>query len=465
MPNNFRIQNVLFVYLTQVSGATYVTDDIGPRIQRRPLIGLQYLCAVLEQAGVRTDILDERISTFEIDDMINIVSKYDLVGFYCSDPQEEKVKAYCCRIKARRDIPVIIGGPTTLKNSSFLNFGADFVVHGEGERTILQVVQYYNGEISKKDIKGVSYAENNETIYAEAQPLIEDLDALPFPDRSKHDINLFFDYYLFTFRKPYVTMLASRGCPYTCTFCSSYKIWGCRYRARSVDNVLKEIDDIVARYKVKYVAFQDDVFGLNESWIEEFCKKLMQRPYRIRWMAILHPFSAKKNTEKILKLMKQAGCDTLSLGIQSAHPGILKNVNRHPGEPGQVKRLIAVANKLGFVTYVMYIFGLPGDTRETIKMTREHSLSCGATVVTYNILYQLKGSDLRQSYRGEDVCGLTQEELIQASVAASRKFYLRPMALLKIAKIIIKNPSWLAHVFLNIGSILARAGLMNPRKC
>ena len=101
---------------------------------------------------------------------------------------------------------------------------------------------------------------------------------------------------------------------------------------------MAEIDEVVDKYKVKYIAFQDDIFGLTNNWIEDFCHKLLAKPYKVKWMAIFHPLTLRNDIEKILKLMKRAGCDTLSFGLQSAHPQILKNINRFPTEPEQLKR-------------------------------------------------------------------------------------------------------------------------------
>jgi len=458
-----KINKILFIYLIQASGATYVTDDIGPAVQRRPLLGLQYLCAILEKMGIETNIFDQRVLQFDISWLIEKLKGYDLVGFYCADPQEDKVKNYCKKIKERLNIPILVGGPSTLENPSFLDYGCDIVVHGEGEITIKQIIKYYNGVMNLEDIKGISYKKDGGIISVALQEPIKNLDELPFPDRSKVDINSYYDYFLFSMRKPYITMVASRGCIYRCSFCTSYKLWGYRYRVRSVNNVLWEIDEVVRRYGVRYIAFQDDLFGITNDWIEEFCKLLLKRPYKIRWMAILHPFSVRNDTEKILKIMRKAGCDTLSFGLQSAHPEILKNVNRNPDEPEQLKKLLKIANKFNFVTYVMYIFGLPGDTRETINNTIEYSINCGSTLTTYNVLYTLRGSDIEKLYKNNKICELPQGELIRLSVYASKRFYTCPKTILRITYFIIKNPEWLFSVGINMPSILARAGLIKPR--
>ncbi|HSV43030.1 MAG TPA: radical SAM protein [Candidatus Bathyarchaeia archaeon] len=458
------IKKIAFVYLTQASGATYVTDDVAENIQNRPLLGLQYLCAVCERRGVSTMLFDQRIAGFDEAGLLKTAADCDLIGFYCSDPQEDKVKQYGRWLKAHGAIPILVGGPSTLENTSFLDHGCDWVIHGEGERTIGQILDYYEGRRIREQIKGVSYKKDGEIITAPPQDLIENLDGLPFPDRSKIDIYSYHDYLLFGMKKPYITLMASRGCPYRCSFCVSYKLWNCRYRQRSVGNVLAEIDDAVARYGVKYIGFQDDVFGGSNAWIEAFCEGLLNRPYRIRWMAILHPFSIRKDTDRILGLMKKAGCDALSFGLQSADSEILKRAGRSPDEPRSLMALVRAADRIGLVTYVMYIFGLPGETRETIKTTTEYSIRCASALVTYNVFYSLRGSEIENQYQGRPVCDINQDELVKLSMTASRKFYLSFGTMRRIVYFIAKNPGWLLRAGFSMASVLARAGLIRGRK-
>jgi len=458
MKTNRDIKKVAFVYLTQEAGEYYVTDDPGYSVQRRPQLGLQYLCAILEKIGIKTSIFDQSVYSFTCKDLIKKLKNYDVVGFYCSDPQEARVKKYCEKIKEKLKIIILVGGPSTLTNSSFLTHGCDIVVHGEGETTIKQIIEYYEGKIKIESVKGISYKKGYKIIEAKPQDIIQNLDELPFPDRSKVDINAYHDWFLFGMKKPYITMIASRGCIYRCSYCTSCKIWNYRHRRRSVDNVMAELDDAFNKYGIKYVAFQDDIFGITNEWIEEFCKKLMTRPYKIRWMAILHPFSIQKDLEKILRLMRKAGCDTLSFGLQSAHPEILKKINRSPKEPENLKKILKIANKLGFVTSVGFIFGLPGDTRKTIQTTIDYSLNCGVTLANYYVLSVLRGSEIELKYKDKKICNLPHEEIQRLTVYASRKFYTQPGNILKIAYFILKSPRWIISVGLKLPSILARIG-------
>lgn len=458
-----RIRRAAFVYLAQESGTYYLGNDVGYSVQRRPQLGLQYLCAVLERKGIHTNILDQTVTWFDEKGLIGMLKDYDIAGFYCSDPHEDKVKAYCIAIKESLSIPILVGGPATLANSTFLDHGCDIVVHGEGERTVEEIVEYYNGRRELDRIDGISYKSGGNIVKTRPRELIQNLNDLPFPDRSKVDIRAYHDLFLFGMKKPYVTMIASRGCAYKCYFCTSYKIWGNRYRIRSVDSVMAEIDDVVERYKARYIAFQDDILGLTNEWIEDLCEKLIKKPYKIRWMAILHPFSIPRDKERVLKLMKRAGCDTLSFGLQSAHPVILKNINRNPAEPERLSEILKIANKLNFVTSIGYILGLPGDTRQTIKATIDYSVACGSTVASYYVLSVLKGSEIERLYGDKDICELPRSEIEKFAEEAGRKFYMRQSAILRIAYFIMINPGWILRVGRKLPSILARLGFIKGK--
>lgn len=461
------IKKVAFVYLiysTESSGEYMVSKDPGLNVQRRPQLGLQYMCAVLEKKGIKTDIFDQSVTPFNLTKLIDELKSYDLAGFYCSDSQEEIVKTYCKKIKDRLNIPIVVGGPATLLNSTFLDYGCDFVVHGEGELTIQQIINFLNGNLSAKYLKGVSYKSGSNIIETPRQELIMKLDDLPFPDRSKVDINAYYDYFLFDMKQPYITAIASRGCIHKCTYCTSCRLWGYKYRQRSAKNVLDEIDEAIEKYNIRYVAFQDDIFGLSNNWMEEFCKGLLKMPYKIRWMAILHPFSFRNDTEKTLKLMKQAGCSTLSFGLQSANAGILKNIKRHPDEPRELKRIIQIANNLGFITAVTYIFGLPGDTARSIQDTVDYSLNCGSTLANFYVLSVLRGSELEIQYKNKTICKMPHNEILRLTITASRKFYTHPPTIFRIMKAIVKNPAWLVHIGIRAPSILARIGFVKNKK-
>lgn len=445
---NRLVRRIMFVYLDPVlAGYACLRGKVNPHIRKRPQLGFQYLVSVLEKIGVDSVIMDQTITPFTVDQLKERIEEegIDIVGFYSATTIKNKVKPFIAELKKKIKIPIIIGGPGSINGKEYLELGCDIVCNGEGERTLLEIMDYYNGRKKISDIKGISYIESARLVTNPPQDLIEDLNSIPFPHRGKIPLKYYHDYYIFTMKKPYVTMITSRGCPMSCTFCTSHLIWKKKYRVRSVDNVLKEIDYLKNALNVKYIAFLDDIFGLNESWLKEFCAGLIDRKYNIRWMCILHPFSLRNSRDELLNLLRTAGCDTLSFGLQSAHPEILKNIKRYPSEPEELEKTIGLAKKRGFLTSVGVIFGLPGETRDTIKFTIDYCCRLRPTYAEFYNLDILEGSEIEMAYKTkENVCDMHKEELDYWCRFAARKFYLDVSQLITMIKIVItKNPFWL----------------------
>jgi len=458
------IQRVLFVYLDQESSSySGLRGKPNRSIRRRPQLGFQYLSSVLESAGVDTVILDQTITPFTVRDLAEKVKDVscDIVGFYTATALKDKVRSFISGLKEATGIPIIAGGPGSVNGGEYLEAGCDIVCNGEGEKTILDIIDHYNGKRELATIRGISYLEKGEVRTTVPQDLIEDLDILPFPKRDRIPVDYYHDYYIFTMRKPYITMMTSRGCPFRCTFCTSHLFWQTRYRVRSVDNVLKEIDEARRALNVRYIAFLDDIFGFEERWLKEFCEGLIKRRYRdLRWMCILHPFSLRKGRGVLLDLLKESGCDTLSFGLQSAHPEILKNIKRHPDEPVELEKTITLARQKGFLTSIGIIFGLPQETHDTIRHTIDYCCRVRPTYAEFYNLELLEGSEITRVYqKKESVCAVGSPELDWWCKYAARKFYSHPSQIISIMKIILtKNPSWFVTAARNAKHFITATG-------
>ncbi len=249
-------------------------------LKRKPKLGLQYLCSVLEKNSYSCEIIDQQVSLFSLKGLINKITEDKglfFIGFYSHSLIKDKLVNYIKKIKEVSSLPIIVGGPGSIHGSEFLNAGCDIVVHGEGEKTVLEIAGYLRGDIAIERIKGVSFKQNKEIINTGFPDLIENIDEIPFPNRDKIPIRSYYDNYILAAKYPYATMITSRGCPYRCIFCNSPDIWQRRYRVRSVENVIKEVDLLVNRYKIRYIAFLDDIFGLEQEWFKEFCQILINK--------------------------------------------------------------------------------------------------------------------------------------------------------------------------------------------
>lgn len=426
------------------------------RIQRRSPLGLQYLCSTLEKNGAYCEIIDQSVEHISLRGLIKKLKekKYIFAGFYSySIPSlKNKLMNYIKKIKENCDIKIIVGGSGSIHAREFIDIGCDIVCHGEGEKTILQIVKYLEGRISIEEIKGISYKKDGIILNNEPQELIENLDEIPFPNRDKILFDNYYDYFIFAMRKPYATLITSRGCPYKCSFCASPSLWGGKYRSRSVKNVLLEIDYLVQKYKVKYITFEDDIFGLDQEWLKEFCNTLIERKYNLNWMCILHPTSLKKDKEEYITLLKKAGCDTFSFGLQSSNGNILKNINRDPETPLLLEETIRIAKSKGILTVVEFIFGLPGETKKTIQENIDYISRVKPHLINIHPLGLMPGTELEKIYENKKLCDISQEEIINWCRKATRKFYLTPKNLISILAFIFKkNPRWLLKmpIFLN----------------
>lgn len=440
----------LFLYITPSSAAYQMEERNEYRFQSRPKLGLLYLAsALLDKREIRSEVWDQTISHFSASDVVRALDSGDYLfaGFYSAISMAERVAEYIRIItdKCRLDVPILVGGPSSVTAEYFLKAGCDIVCNGEGDETICDIADYLQGRKEIGDIPGICYSSQGKVVTAPPRPLITDLDALPFPDFSLTGIDGFHDFYIFTMRKPYITMVTSRGCPFNCSFCECPTIWNRKYRTRSTENVLAEIDDLVKKYSVKYIAFQDDVFGMDYSWTEEFCRKLKERRYNLRWMCILHPFSFRKDRFRMLAMLRDAGCDTVSCGLQSAHPEILRRLNRSPEEPDCIRQIVKAAKRLGMLSSVGFILGSPGETLQTIKTSMEFAFEVKPNYARFYNLVILPGSEIARRY-GLDgkLCDFSRAEIEEMCCEANRKFFLDRKILFQNFSFILRhNPGWL----------------------
>jgi len=218
----------------------------------------------------------------------------------------EFIKNISKKIKALfPDIRLIVGGihPTSLLKKSIDEFEyVDIFVIGEGEITLLEILKNYK----KEKIKGIAFKKGKKVITNLQREFIQNLDELPFPARnmlpSLENYKLGFDW---EGRTPATTIFTSRGCPFNCIYCASKVMWKRKVRFRSAENVLKEIDFLVKKYKIREILFYDDHFTLNKKRLLEICEGLIKRKYDLTWCCLSRVDSIDFETAEV---MKRAGC-------------------------------------------------------------------------------------------------------------------------------------------------------------
>ena len=407
-------------------------------------LGLMYLASSLEGAGHKVEINDLEINP----EYISTIKcfKPDIVGITSVTPTYHIATEIFHTIKNIDDsIITIAGGPhyTALPKESLQeNKDIDFIIHGEGEVTIIELIKEINGRHNFNKIKGVAYEDEEGIKINERRELIRDLDKILFPARHLIDQSK----YLWSVPKkgliPITSLMTTRGCPSLCSFCSQHITFGRRVRYRSSDNVVQEIEEAKEKYHIDHFTVVDDTLGLNKKRTYELCDAIKDLNITFEGYTRVDVID-----KELLLRLKEAGLNRLSFGIESGDQNILDAI-RKGINPEQIKKAYEIATEVGLETRGSIILGLPFETKETIKETIKFikSLKCKQMYVNVGTPFpgteycemaqkgygglRLIDTDWRDYRRWGsavlDVNDLTAEDLIRWQRKALLSFYLRP---------------------------------------
>jgi len=244
----------------------------------------------------------------------------------------------------------------------------DFLVIGEAEQTILDLTRWIlNGKDPEKlpGINGLVYRdESDQIIKNQPRDLFKDLDRLPFPDRE----SMFRVKTDGSYEQILATgdILASRGCPYLCRFCSAFATWGTRKpRFRSIDNIIDEIVMLKEKYKQKFFIFWDDLFTANKKRVNEFCHRLLDMDLNIEWLCLVRINNLDAD---LLDLMKRAGCCEIQIGIESGSDRILRLIKKDI-KMEQILSKAPIIKASGIRWSIFLVIGFPGESKAEIIST------------------------------------------------------------------------------------------------
>jgi radical SAM superfamily enzyme YgiQ (UPF0313 family) len=279
---------------------------------------------------------------------------------------------------------VIVGGGIITSEPELMShaLNVDYAVIGEGEQTIIELLQTIEtgGDISL--VNGIGYFRNGRFVLTEARKPINDLDSLPWPDYDGFSYNehlatlkptdMYF-YEIFDHPREY-PIITSRSCPFQCTFC--YHSIGKKYRQRSIDSVMQELAIVIPKYHINIVSVYDDLFSHNDRRILEFCSRFKEIahtvPWEVKWFCQLRVKDVKKS---LLDTMHESGCFMISYGFESYSPTILKSM-RKGITPEQIHNAIHVTLDSRISIQANFIFGDRAETlqtaRETLDFWKEH---------------------------------------------------------------------------------------------
>ncbi|MBI4763773.1 MAG: radical SAM protein [Deltaproteobacteria bacterium] len=389
-----------------------------------PPLGLSYAASAFEQAGAEVKIIDFIISRYTPEKLTRELENFkpDLLGansVTMNFPQAAEIVTTAKKIDP--SLLTLMGGPhvsfdviKTLKTYPEI----DMLVIGEGEETISEIVDHFQGQGNWGDIQGVAFRENGTIIQTGKRALIDDLNRLPLPARHLLPMSR---YQALGFP---VSMITGRGCPYSCIFCQGRKMVGSKARSRKASLVVDEIEQILS-YGFTRINIADDLFTSDREKVWEVCEEIRRRKLTLTWTAFSRVNTVDKET---LRLMRETGCDCVSFGIESGNQEVLKRVKKGI-TLDQARKAVALCKEVGILPHASFMVGLPGETPETLKDTAEFSKGLDI-IYGFHFLAPFPGTTVREKIDQYDLEILTDDwSRYDANSAIVRTSALTPEAI------------------------------------
>jgi len=409
-----------------------------------PPMSLMCIAAALEKGGHKVEIKDKVIDESPVD-----YADADIVGITCTKSQFKKALSFAEEAHEAGK-PTFMGGVhATFDAESALKTGVvDYVARGEGEMTAIELCEGL--EIAGKNFKpekvaGLSWfdEDSKRVIHNPERSAISDIDGLPYPARHLLDTNA----YKISLRKKKLgaTMLTSRGCPFSCTYCVVPNTNGARYRCRSAKSVVDEIESLMTKYGFEDFLFVDDIFTINTKRTIMICDEIIQRGLDIAWWCQSRADTL-VNNEKMVEKMAFSGCQMVFIGFETPNERILQAYGkRSSADIG--KNAVELLAQYGIQTMGSFMMGEISETREEVQNTIDYAKELGIEYAQFSILTPFPGTKLYEQvkeriltrdwdkYDGAHAVlkldNLLPQEIEGLLEKAYRQFYLRPKWLVR----------------------------------
>ena len=368
-----------------------------------PPLGLTYIAAVCEAAGAEVIIMDYIVrgySTAKLKKELNAFEP-DIVGTNCVTMNFNRAAGILKSVKQiNPSIITLMGGPHVSfdsENTLLLYPEIDIIVKGEGEATVKELLGVIDNRKKWPLIQGIVFRDKGQTITTAPRPFIKDLDALPLPARHLLPMARYQ-----ALGYP-VSIITSRGCPNQCIFCLGRRMVGHKVRFRSVGLIADEIEVLISQGS-SFINIADDLFTANKQRVKNLCSELVKRNLPVFWSAFSRVNTIDTQT---LKLMKQAGCHSVSFGIESGNPEMLKRVKKGI-TLDQARKASIACKEAGIRGHASFMVGLPGESLETMKdsLALQKELEIESA---YHFLAPFPGTTVREKIADYDLEILTHD--------------------------------------------------------
>jgi anaerobic magnesium-protoporphyrin IX monomethyl ester cyclase len=335
------------------------TFDFGDFVASSPT-NVATIAAYLKQLGYGLKVIDAGVHKITSRDIVKMVKEYgpDVVAIGCNfSTLHNPSRIIASMIKKEyKNVPILVGGnhATAVPEMILKDSSIDFVVIGEAEVVMPELLNVIEESSNLRDVRGLCINYNGKMIRTYPAGFFKNLDELPFPEYGLFDMSKY----------PLYNINSSRGCVFRCTYCASGVIYKRKYRPRSAKNIIEEMEYLINNFGKKPFWFSDDLFGQDHQFVEQLCNALLEKKMDIEWSVITRATTVPLSK---LKLMKDAGCTGISVGIESGDDEMLKvmkkdtNANAYRMSIPKVKKIIRLR---GF-----FLIGNIGETKKTVWNT------------------------------------------------------------------------------------------------
>lgn len=407
-----------------------------------PPTDLMYMAAVAEQCGFEAKIKDYSQENGYIDDLKNFKPDYVVVNA-ATPTLEHDLESLKTAKEILPDVVTIAKGAAFIISADEImkaHKALDIVLYGEVEETLKELLEKEKG---MSEISGLYFRQGENVVFTGQRQFIENLDDIPFPARHLVDNSLY--------RRPdnnkvQAVIKVSRGCPYHCFFCLATPVSGAKVRKRSAENIIAEIRECVEKYNITNFVFWSDIFNIDREWTIELCNKIIESGLKITWSANTRADTA---DFEMAEIMYKSGCRLVSIGVESGSQYMLDKIGKKISL-SDIRKTVALFKKAKIRIYNYFVIGLPWETEETAEETIKFAIELDSDFISFYTATPLPGSrffeyakdnklfdgdtSFEKAYYFPAVNShtLTRQRIFELHKSAIKRFYLRPLYILKM---------------------------------
>ncbi|MCF8029718.1 MAG: B12-binding domain-containing radical SAM protein [Desulfohalobiaceae bacterium] len=376
--------DVLLIHPPFLEGYSKARIDLPP-------LGIGYLASVLRGEGHTVRIADLNIDSRYL---LDRVGEFDLVGISGDTPRHGVAMELAAKVR-EQGVPVAMGGPhVSFRAEENLRSGpVDYVVRGEGEESFRNLVRDLQEGGDGVGVPGISCRNKGEVLHNPTTSFL-DINDIPLPSR---DLLPMSSYRVYVGNRLGTTVIASRGCPFNCSFCSSSELFGLRWRPREPEAIVDEVEYLYRHYGFRAVLFMDDNFTLDPDRTIRICELMLKRGLDVKWWCFSRVTSVNQR-EDMVESMAEAGGEMVFLGVETPHEEVLDHYGKKATSE-DAQGAVRILRKHGIRIYGSLILGDPQEDQRMIRQTISYAKSLNPNIAQFAILTPYPGTRLYDEMR------------------------------------------------------------------